>query len=255
VDSNGLPLGFDAGIGHGAPAGKVEEEWKVIKGVYRVAGADLTDARDCNVFLLDAEEPALIDSGFGAAVDKMIKNIEACAVDPSRISTVILTHCHIDHIGGAAQLRKQLGARLYMHHLDAEITERGDNRLTAAFCFDVLFHPLTIDVKIIGAEGHVPADGRDISFLHTPGHTPGSISLYVDADGKRVLFGQDLGAPLLGDFDCDSTAWRLSMEKLLALKADVLCDGHSGIYEPARTVAAYIRHFMKLYAEDAPSGD
>ena len=38
------------------------------------------------------------------------------------------------------------------------------------------------------------------------------------------------------------------MERLLELKADVLCDGHSGIYEPRRAVSAYIRHFMRLYA-------
>ena len=69
---------------------------------------------------------------------------------------------------------------------------------------------------------------ENVSFLHTPGHTPGSISPYVDADGKRILFGQDLAAPLLAEYDCDPEAWRRSMERLLELKADVLCDGHSG---------------------------
>ena len=222
----------------------------MIKGFHRVAGPDITDPRDCNVYLLDAEEPVLIDSGFGAAADKMIDNIEACDVDPSRISAVILTHCHIDHMGGAAHLRKRLGARLYMHELDADIVERGDNRLTAAFCFEVLFRPLAIDVRITGSEGRIALDGEDVSFIHTPGHTPGSISPYVDIADKRVLFGQDLGAPLLADFDCDHLAWRRSMENLLALNADILCDGHSGIYQPGKKVAAYIRHFMRLYAPE-----
>ena len=134
-----------------------------------------------------------------------------------------------------------------MHEADAEIAERGDDRLTAAFCFEVVFRPLAIDTRLSGSRGVIPFEGQDIFFLHTPGHTPGSISVYVDTGGKRILFGQDLGAPLLKDFDCDPEAWRQSMEKLLMLKADVLCDGHSGVYQPAGKVTAYIRHFMDLY--------
>src|SRR5271169_5047166 len=99
----------------------------MIKGVHRVAGPDLTDSRDCNVYLLDTGQPVLIDSGVGMAVDKTIDNIRSAGVDPSSITAIILTHCHIDHMGGASSLRERLGARLYMHELDAEIVERGDN--------------------------------------------------------------------------------------------------------------------------------
>ena len=148
-------------------------------------------------------------------------------------------------------MRKRLGVPLYMHELDARIVERGDIRLTAAFCFEVDFPPLPIDAKIRGEEGRIPFGGDDVLFLHTPGHTPGSISPYVDADGKRILFGQDIGAPLLAEFDCDREAWCRSMERLLALQADVLCDGHTGVYEPRRAVSAYLRHFLRLYSADA----
>jgi glyoxylase-like metal-dependent hydrolase (beta-lactamase superfamily II) len=220
----------------------------MIRGVHRVAGSDLTDERDCNVYLLDMDQPILIDSGFGLAEDEMLGNISAAGVAPSTIAGIILTHCHIDHAGGASSLRERLGAPLYMHELDAQIVERGDDRLTAAFCFEAQFQPLTVDVKIKGSEGRIAFGSENVSFLHTPGHTPGSISPYVDAVGLRILFGQDLGAPLLAEFDCDPEAWRRSMERLLELKADVLCDGHSGTYRPRRAVAAYIRHFLRLYA-------
>lgn len=220
----------------------------MIRGIYRVAGPDITESRDCNVYLVDGDSPLLIDSGFGQGSDRMIDNIASSGVDPSRIEWIVLTHCHIDHIGGADKLRKRLGARLIMHELDAAIVERGDNRLTAAFCFEVDLPPLMIDVKVSGEKGVLPVP-EEIRFLHTPGHTPGSISPYLDKEGTRILFGQDLGAPLLSEFDCDPVAWRRSMKNLLALKADVLCDGHSGIYQPASRVAAYIRHFIKAYGE------
>ncbi len=222
----------------------------MVRGVYRVAGPDITDNRDCNVYLIDADEPVLVDSGFGEGVGRMMDNIAASGVDPARIGSVILTHCHIDHIGGARKLRRLLGARLLMHEIDAEIVERGDNRLTASFCFEVDFEPMPIDVRISGADGLLPIPGEEIHFLHTPGHTAGSISPYIYRNGTRILFGQDLGAPLLSEFDCDASAWRHSMRKLLALKADVLCDGHSGVYQPSSRVAAYIRHFMKAYGEN-----
>jgi len=226
----------------------------MIKGIFRVAGPDITDRRDCNVYLLDLDrEAVLIDTGFGAAFDRMVANITDRGVPPSRISYAILTHCHVDHIAAAARVREEFGSRLVMHDLDAEIVERGDNRLTAAFCFEMVFSPLAIDVRLTGSGGNVTLAGGDLSFLHIPGHTPGSIALYADSGGKRILFGQDIAAPLLEDFDCDKAAWRLSMAKLLALKADILCDGHSGVYQPAGAVAAYIRHFIKLYGEeDAP---
>lgn len=228
----------------------------MIKGIFRVAGPDITDQRDCNVYLLDLDrEAVLIDTGFGAAFDRMVANIEDQDISPSRISTAILTHCHVDHIGAAARVREQFGSRLLMHELDAAIVEAGDNRLTAAFCFEIVFHPLAIDERLTGSRGVIPFSGQDISFLHIPGHTPGSISLYADSGGTRILFGQDISAPLLEEFDCDLPAWRRSMEELLALKADVLCDGHSGIYQPARAVAAYIRHFIKLYGNKGAGED
>jgi glyoxylase-like metal-dependent hydrolase (beta-lactamase superfamily II) len=222
----------------------------MIKGTFRVAGADITDQRDCNVYLIDfGTQAVLVDAGFGAAFDRMVANIADAGVSPSDVSSVVLTHCHLDHIGAASRLRERLGCRLVMHELDAEIVERGDNRLTAAFCFDTVFQPLLIDVRLTGREGKVTFGDHAVSFIHIPGHTPGSIALYIDNGGKRVLFGQDISAPLLDDFDCDKAAWRRSMEKLLALKADVLCDGHSGVYQPARSVAAYIRHFLRAYGD------
>jgi glyoxylase-like metal-dependent hydrolase (beta-lactamase superfamily II) len=221
----------------------------MIKRVLLVGGPDISAQRDCCVYLIDADFPVLIDTGFGEGVDKILNNIKQAGVEPANITSIVLTHCHIDHIGGAQELRSLLGASLFMHHLDAEIVERGDNRLTAAFCFDINLTPLPIDVHIRGSGGLIPQIKEELQFLHTPGHTAGSISPYVDVNGLRILFGQDLGAPLLTEFDCDSAAWHQSMARLIALKADVLCDGHSGIYSPAGRVEAYIRRFIRLYSD------
>ncbi len=212
--------------------------------IYRVAGSDITDPRDCSVYLLDVGELVMIDAGFGESIDLVVSHVKEQGLNPRDISTVILTHCHVDHIGGADQFRHRFGSRLVMHELDAEIVARGDERLTAAFCFQKVFRPFPIDLILSGEEQRLAFRNQELVCLHTPGHTPGSISVYAEAGKKRVLFAQDLGAPLLEEFDCDPVAWRSSAEKLLALNADMLCDGHTGVYQPRRMVRKYIESCM-----------
>jgi glyoxylase-like metal-dependent hydrolase (beta-lactamase superfamily II) len=220
------------------------EPKKIIENVYQVGGSDLSHPYDCAVYLLEAGELVLIDAGLGLGVHNIVANIESLGFDPFDLSTIILTHCHIDHMGGASWFRDRFGARLVMHALDADIVERGDNTLTAAFCFKIDFRPLSVDVRLEGAGNELPFGDQELTWLHTPGHSPGSISLYLDSGGKRVLFAQDIQAPLLEGFNCDPAAWQASVEKLLALEADILCDGHAGIWQPARTVRKYLKYAL-----------
>ena len=63
---------------------------------------------------------------------------------------------------------------------------------------------------------------------------------------KKVLFGQDLHGPFHKDFRSDLHAYQRSMEKLLDLEADILCEGHFGVFRPADEVRKYIeRHKMQ----------
>ena len=217
----------------------------VADSIYRVAGPDISDSRDILVYLLDLCSPVLIDTGSGFGFDQVISNIENAGFEPAAISNILLTHCHFDQIGAASMFRRRFRCSLFMHELDAAIVERGDNRLTAAFCFGVVFEPLPIDEILHGEDGHLQFGAHEISWIHTPGHTPGSISLYLVREGVRTLFVQDIGAPLLEEFDCDPIAWRRSVEKLLALDADVLCDGHSGVYRSKRLVRKYFERCIE----------
>jgi len=222
---------------------------KIVEGIYLVGDSEMTDSRDCSVYVIDAGELVLIDAGAGASADKIIANIEKLGLDPEKISTLILTHCHIDHVGGAFEFRKRFGARIIMHQKDAEIVERGDNRMTAAYWYGVNFAPLPVDLKITVEEERIKIGEQEIVCIHTPGHSPGSISVYLDKNDKRILFGQDIHGPFLADFGADISLWRKSMKKLLALKADILCEGHFGVYEPSEKVTDYIERYLEEYDE------
>ena len=212
--------------------------------IWRVAGSDMTNGRDSAVYLIDTGEPVLVDCGSGHGFNGMLDNIRKAGFRPDDIRALIMTHCHADHIGAAQLLRSHFGTKLVMHEKDAEIVERGDIRLTAAFCFDVDFKPLAVDIKLKGNEGNLEFSGHALRWVHTPGHTPGSISLYMEEKGQRILFAQDIGAPLLAEFDCDPPAWLNSLQKLFALEADVLCDGHSGAYGPKDVVRQYLEYCL-----------
>jgi len=222
---------------------------EVTKDIYLIGGADITDPRDCAVYIIDLGELVMIDAGAGASYDKLVLNIEKLGLDPTKLKTMILTHCHIDHIGGAPRFREAFGCRIIMHRLDAAPVEQGDGRMTAAAWYNLRFPPIPVDIKLANEEERLLFGDQEIVFLHTPGHTPGSLSVYLDRGGTRVLFGQDIHGPFSAEFGSDPAAWRRSMEKLLALEADILCEGHFGVFQPKDNVAAYIEHYMRQYGE------
>src|SRR4030067_2269691 len=121
--------------------------YEITKDIYIVGGPDITDSRDGCVYLINLGELILIDTGAGWSVDEIVKNVEGLKLDSRGISKIILTHCHIDHIGGAPEIKKKFGSKIYIHKLDAPPVENGDPVLTAASWYQTTFQPTPIDVK------------------------------------------------------------------------------------------------------------
>ena len=212
-----------------------------------MGGPEVTDGRDGCAYLINLGELILIDTGAGWSVDKIISNINKLGFDPKIISKIVLTHCHIDHIGGVPEIKKKFAPEIYIHKLDAPPLENGDQILTAATWYQTTFPPTPIDVKFNSPEEILSIGSQKIVCLHTPGHTPGSISIYLDKDGKRILFGQDLHGPLLEEFGSNIEDYGRSTKRLLDLNADILCEGHFGIYKTKKDVRNYILSYRRQY--------
>jgi len=221
---------------------------EIIKGVYLIGGPGITSADDAAVYLLDfSGDLVLIDAGAGRSSSQIVRNIEMLGLSPANISHLILTHCHIDHIGSAPFFKKQYGTKILIHELDAGAVESGDSLKTAANWYGTTFPPMAVDQKLKGRQETLKFGQEELHCLHTPGHTPGSISLYLDREGKRVLFGQDIHGPFHAAFGSDIKAWRKSMQILLDLDADILCEGHFGIFQPKQKVRGYIERYLEEY--------
>jgi metallo-beta-lactamase class B len=121
--------------------------YEITKDIFIIGGPEITDGRDGCVYLISLEELILIDTGAGWSVDKIIKNINKLGFDRKDLRKILLTHCHIDHIGGVPEIKKKFGPKIYIHKLDAPPLENGDPILTAAEWYQTRFPPTQVDVK------------------------------------------------------------------------------------------------------------
>jgi len=220
----------------------VTKPYQVWQDVYAIGGQDITSPSDCCVYLVDCGDLVLVDCGVGDSFDQLVDNITALGFNPSRLKAIIITHAHIDHIGALADFQQNYGVSLIAHELDAPAIETGKG--TGAEFYQTTYQPCRIDTRISQPETSLTFGRYELHLIHIPGHTPGSLAVYVDM-GKRVLFGQDIHGPYIPSWGADPAQAAASLQKLLDLKADILCEGHFGIYQPASEVERYITGYLR----------
>jgi glyoxylase-like metal-dependent hydrolase (beta-lactamase superfamily II) len=218
---------------------------KVTDEISQVGGGPLTEPEDAAIYLINFDgHAALVDAGCGFSSEPLLANVRACGVRPEQIELLLLTHCHFDHTGGAASLKALLHCRTVAHILDAKFLEEGDNRATAANWYGSTIEPVTIDRKIEGTRETIVLGEKGIEAIHIPGHSPGSVVYMTESQGLKVLFGQDVHGPLDPGFHSNRKDYHASLKVLLALEADILCEGHYGIYRGKREIKDFIRQFL-----------
>lgn len=220
----------------------MRKPFRVWKDIYAIGGPDITDPSDCCIYLINAGDLVLIDSGAGRSAQRLVDNINTLGFDPQRLKAIIITHAHIDHIGSVAYFQQKYGVKLVAHELDATAIETGEG--TGAEFYDVAYQSCRVDIKVGTAGESLTFGAYELELIHIPGHTPGSIAVYVDMDDRRVLFGQDIHGPYVPAWGADPAQARLSLQKLIDLNADILCEGHFGIYQPASEVKQYIEEYL-----------
>jgi hydroxyacylglutathione hydrolase len=167
---------------------------------------------------------AIIDPG--AFNQREIKAILDVLSDNKLAATFIInTHGHFDHVAGNLAIRHATGARLLIHELDAPML--GSDKLNGAVMVGFPYTPVAQDGFL--TDGQVITIGQQtLTVLHTPGHTPGGVSLV----GEGVVFsGDTLFAASIGRTDLaggsEQVEIRSIREKLLVLPDDtVVRPGH-----------------------------
>jgi glyoxylase-like metal-dependent hydrolase (beta-lactamase superfamily II) len=216
--------------------------YKIWEDVYLIGDSNISHSMDCCVYLVDAGELVMIDAGAGRSTDRFVDNIQILELMPEKLSTIIVTHAHIDHIGSLAEFKKRYNVKIIVHSLDSGNIETGDNVGTEYY--GIKYKPCPVDIKIHGENNSLNIGCHEFHMVHIPGHTPGSMAVFIDEGGKRVLFGQDIHGPYAPMWGSDPVKAVNSLEKLISLKADILCEGHYGIIRPAHAVENFIQGFL-----------
>ena len=218
---------------------------KIVENLWQVGGAEFTTVEDAAIYLFRfGDKAALIDAGCGYAHHRLKKNISEVLPPNVEIEYLLLTHCHYDHSGGAEKVRDQYGCRIVAHELDAVFLETGNSTVTAATWYGARMEPLKIDHKIKPKTEAFQVGNGQLTAHHCPGHSPGSIVYLVELDTIRILFGQDVHGPLDDSFLSDHNDYRRSLRFMMQLDADILCEGHFGVYRGRKEVRRFIQSYL-----------
>ena len=204
---------------------------EVVPGIHLVDGT-----RGGNVYLLVEDHGlTLIDAALPGSGGRILQYIKGLGRDPSELQYMVLTHSHPDHTGAIPALLKHSSMKVLVHSGDAKWVIPGSPWLffrgqIISVPWDIPF-VRKIHVNQLVADGYTIPIMGGLQVIHTPGHTPGSISLYLEdrgilfpgdvfiSDGKR--FTRPIPFP---GFDRKSY-WE-SLERLVDIQFDIACVGH-----------------------------
>jgi hydroxyacylglutathione hydrolase len=173
---------------------------------------------NCSIFGAEQSRQAIvIDPG-----DNLEEIFAILARHRLQVQAIVITHAHIDHIGGAAQLKAATGAPVYMNQNDQPLYDQLDVQ-AGWLGIDT---PTRTDIDAEAREGDSLALGDTVfHILHTPGHTQGSISLWIPAQNK-VIAGDTLFRDSIGRTDLPGGDGRQILRsihnKLLTLPEDAM---------------------------------
>ena len=148
--------------------------------------------REVYAYLVVGETLTLIDCGVAGSAEGIFEAVRGLGRDPAEITTLILSHAHPDHLGAARSIREATGCRVWAHGAERhwiEDTERQGRERPVPGFQTLVEGPVAIDRLLIDGETLSLASGLDCQVIHTPGHSPGSISLFFAGD--RVLTTAD----------------------------------------------------------------
>jgi len=152
-------------------------------------------------YLLAGETITLIDTGVAGCERTIFEYLRSIGRDPRDISLIILTHSHPDHIGAARAIRDATGCTVMAHPAERawiEDVERQERKRPVPGFSTLVGGPVPVDHEILDGDVIDPdgTESYEIQVFHTPGHSAGSVSLLVPAEG--ALFCGD-AIPAYGD--------------------------------------------------------
>lgn len=199
---------------------------------------------NCNTYLIDGPTRVLIDPGHRNLFDHVKKGLGEIGLTLEDIGLIVCTHGHPDHIE-AAQLFKESHTLLTLHQKEWQFLKSMDQQIRAAIGINLD----SISPDFFLNEGDISLNDIDLIVLHTPGHSPGSVSLYWP-DQKLLFTGDLVFKEGLGRTDLpggDSALLKESVKRLAELEVEWLLPGHGDIIDEAMDIKKNFNHLKQVW--------
>jgi len=184
----------------------------------------------------EAHEGLFIDPADGT--EELISKARSHGLN--KIKYIVNTHSHVDHIMGNAAMAKKTGAKIVIHEKDAEALTR-----TPSYLLEMFRATSSPPADILVKDGDLIQVGSiGLKVIHTPGHSPGGMSLYVDG---MVFTGDTLFVGSVGRTDFPGSSWDVLeasvRKRLFVLPGDtIVYPGHNYGSRPSSTIQHEKRH-------------
>jgi glyoxylase-like metal-dependent hydrolase (beta-lactamase superfamily II) len=178
---------------------------------------------NCNTYLIRGEVTVLIDPGHSRHIPNLFRQMEEDGISGEGIDLIIVTHSHPDHVEGLEAF-KYRRIKIAMNQEEARYLKENGKLL-----FEMMGKPVPeFRVDFYLKEGELDLGKSTFHIYQTPGHSPGSLSIYWPE--RKVLFTGDLvfnGGIGRTDFQGgNSKAIKDSIERMSRLDTELLLPGH-----------------------------
>ncbi|MGA2239610.1 MAG: MBL fold metallo-hydrolase [Candidatus Bathyarchaeia archaeon] len=219
---------------------------EIVEGIHLVPRV-----RGANVYLVKRDDGiTVVDTGLPGNAGRIIDYVQSIGCHPSDVKTIVLTHSDMDHAGSVARLKEETNAKVAIHEADAPRLSGEKEPKAVKGMLGLLLRAMAVIMRFKRINADVLLKDSDIidglTVIHTPGHTDGSICLYLPG---RALF---VGDALLTDdkrmlslprraMSADLDQAKESIKKISELKYSVLLPGHGPPIE--RNASAITKEF------------
>lgn len=201
------------------------------------------DPYDCSIWLVLGDSAVLIDTGTGCHTGLVIDAVSR-ALEGRVLSAVILTHCHIDHVGGAAEISRMFSCPIYIGRNDAEAVRVADSERTVSGLFRLRLEPM--EVIDLDAGYVFDIGGHRLRVIDSPGHTAGGICLFDEVTGA-LFSGDTLFENGVGRTDFEGGSFPALCRSLLELRnvnMTTLYPGHGPCCENGKASLEHALHLV-----------
>jgi glyoxylase-like metal-dependent hydrolase (beta-lactamase superfamily II) len=188
-----------------------------------------------NCYLIKEQGLILVDAGPSQKAEQLVKKLQPLSIDPKDISLVVATHAHWDHVGSLGAWKRLSGCKVAVNYREKEWVEKAlklQPRMLSVWGISMTlfsrvlarlysFGGMPVDITVDDSGTSLEPFGISGKVLHTPGHTPGSMSVLLDTGdafvGDLAMNGFPArpgpGMPTLGD-DANEVkmSWRLLLD-------------------------------------------